>query len=820
MRRVEWFWQDLRYAFRSLRRARALTAAAVITLALGIGATTTIFSLFEAVLLRRLPVESPSQLYFVAHGLGDPLSTSSHYPWFERVKQDSDVFAGVTAYNVRDLKVSSGAGVERVTGQYVSGNYHAVIGAPFQLGRGFVDENDRQLTPIAVISDAYWSRQYGRSRDVIGSLLTVGGQQVTIVGVTAASFDGMQPGQSIDVTLPLSMRIAADPEFVTATDTWTSMPLVVRLRQDVDPARARTVLASTYRDFMSLPENQRYGRMATGELREGTLLPAAQGSDRLRRGYETALYVLAVMVSLVLVVACVNVANLLLTRAPSRAREVALRMSLGAGRGRIVRQLLTESVLLAVGGGLLGVLLAAWGTRFVSILLQMGMRPIVIDLQPHTGVLLFALGLSVLTGIAFGVAPAWKTSGVDLVRSLKAGIGWRSGWRRPGQQALVAAQIAICLVLVFGSALMARTLRNLQGVDGGFRKASVVLFEIDARDTSFPRERLDALCSDIIARIGARPDVVSGSCSTMSPVATNTEGRPIAVSGFSHPSREVPPAFANSIDAAYFDTFGIEVLRGRPLAVTDNATATRVAVISEGLARYYFGNDDPIGRTFRFGVNNARPPITIVGIARDARQQLRDAAPHMAYTPLAQRDEPASGLLAAIRTSGETAGTAAAVRDVVRGLSRDVAVTYVRTMDQQIRAALVSERLLASLSGWFALLALVLASVGLYGMISSIVSRRLRDIGIMLALGARRAHVVGQVLRYAAVVTGAGLVVGIPAALAASGTLSSFLYGLAPDDVVTLASSVLVLGATALIAGYLPARRAARVDPAITLRAE
>ena len=303
-------------------------------------------------------------------------------------------------------------------------------------------------------------------------------------------------------------------------------------------------------------------------------------------------------------------------------------------------------------------------------------------------------------------------------------------------------------------------------------------------------------------------------------MATNSEGRPIAVPGFSHPQREVPPAFANSIDSGYFETFGIDVVRGRPLTPADHSISSRVAVLSEGMTRYYFGDADPIGRTFRFGTNTARPPITIVGVARDARQQLRDRPPHMAYTPLAQRDEPASGLLAAIRTSGDTTGAVAAVRDVVRSLSRDVAVTYVRTMDQQIGAALVSERLLATLSGWFALLALVLACVGLYGVISSIVSRRQRDLGIMLALGARRAHVVGQVLRYAAVVTLAGLVIGIPGALATSGTLSSFLYGLEPDDVVTLALSVLVLGATALVAGYLPARRAARVDPGVTLRVE
>src|SRR5687768_7086964 len=378
MRTLERLWLDLRYALRSLRRTPTVTAAAIVTLALGIGAVTTVFSMFQAVLLRKLAVRAPEQLYFVAHRAGDNSSTSSNYPWYERVAQHTDVFAGVTAYNVRDLKVSSAQGVETVPGQYASGNYHSVIGAPFALGRGFTSENDRTFTPIAVISYDYWTRRFGRDPNVLGTTVTVGGHQVTIVGVTARGFNGMQPGGSLDITLPLSIRVQDDPEFVSRTDTWTSMPLIVRLRDGVELARAQSAIASTYRSHMSLPANVNFSQ-TRGQLREGVLQPAARGADRLRRAYETPLQVLLGMVGVVLLIACVNFANLLLTRAPARAREVAVRMSIGASRRRVAAELLTESTLLAVGGGALGILLAAWGTELVSKLFRTGLRPIVID---------------------------------------------------------------------------------------------------------------------------------------------------------------------------------------------------------------------------------------------------------------------------------------------------------------------------------------------------------------------------------------------------------------------------------------------------------
>jgi predicted permease len=812
--------QDLRDAVRSLQRSKTVTLAAIATLALGIGATTAIFSLVEAVLLRRLPVASPEHLYFIAHGTSGSLSTASHYPWFERVKQIEGPIEAVTAYNVREVRVSSpDGGVERVVAQYASGNYHRVVGAPFLFGRGFSSDDDRVLTPNAVISHNYWSRRFARSGDVLGKTLVVGGRPVTIVGVTAAGFDGMQPGRAIDVTLPLSILIHDDPEFLVRTDTWTSMPLVARLKRSADIVDARSVVAAAYQSYMALPPNQRYSRGSDGQLRAATLQDAARGSDQLRRRYTTPLRALVGMVAVVLLITCANVANLLLMRAPTRAREVAIRMALGASRRRVTLQLLIESVLLAACGGALGLLLAAWGTEFISWLFRTSLNPIVIDLQPDSRVLLFAIATSMLTGSVFGLAPAWRATGVDLALALKRGdAAWRVG-RRLGNQTLVGAQIAMCFVLVFVAGLFGRTLANLRNVETGFQKDSVVIFAVDALEASFDRARLAPLCASVIDRMLTRAEVRSGSCSTMSPIATNIEGRPVIVQGSGREPRSTPPILANSIDAGYFATLGIDVIRGRGISAQDTATSARVGVLSEGMARYFFGDADPIGRTFRFGSPEARP-ITIVGVARDVRQYLRDPAPFMAYTPVAQRDEPSRALVAAIRTVGPTAGVAAAVRDELRAVTRDLAVSYVRTMDEQFGASLVGERLLTTLASAFAILALGLACIGLYGVMSYDVTRRLRDIGIRLALGASESQILTQVLRHSVVLTIAGIGCGIAAAILVSQFLSSFLFGLAPRDPATLILTTLVLAATSLVAGYLPARRASRVDPCVRLRME
>ena len=813
--------QDVKYAARSLRRTRGFLAAAIATLALGIGANTAIFSLMNAVLFRTLPLHAPEELYFVAHGVGGrQISTISNYPWFERVRSHNEVFAGVTAYNIRDFKVSSDQGAQRVYGQYASGNYHAVIGAPLALGRGFTSQDDRAITdtPVAVISDSFWTQRFGRDPQVIGKTLLVGGHQVSIVGVTAPGFEGLAPGRPIEITLPLSMRIRDEPDFLTNLDSWTNMPLVVRLAPGVDPRQADAVIESAFREHVSQP-GIGFARTPAGQ-RTALLQSAINGQDRLRNDYRTPLTVLMGMVGAVLLVACANVANLLLVRGTGRAREVAVRMAVGATRRRLVRQFLTESVMMAVAGGTLGVALAAWGTRFVSTVLLANQNPIAIDVQPDGTVLLFAAGLSLVTGIAFGLMPAFRGTRVNLTPALKHGAAASSPRRSSRRHVLVAVQIAVSVVLVFSAALLVRTQQNVANVNGGFETQNVLVFSLDARDTTFPLDRMTALCTEALGRLRRQARTMSAACSTMTPVDTAIEGRVLGIPR-PPPGPGANQVFANTVTPEYFDTFGIGLVRGRFFSGGDTASSTRVAIINESVANAFFGDSDPVGQ--RIGFNSRPDPartLIVVGVVRDARHSLRDAPPKMVYQPLEQSLDPPEALTAAVRTTENPASLAPVVRQVVRTLSPDVAVMWVRTMRQQIAAATTSERLLAMLSSAFAVLALLLACIGVYGVISYDVASHTREIGIRLALGAERSEVLVGVLRPTMTIICIGLAVGLAGALMTSRLVEALLFGLTPRDPASLALTTVTLAAAALLAGYIPARRASRIDPTVALRAE
>jgi predicted permease len=814
--------QDVKYAARSLRRTPGFVAAAIATLALGIGANTAIFSLINAVMFRTLPLWAPEELYFVAHGVGDTqVMTVSNFPWFERVRAHDEVFAAVTAYNIRDFKVASEQGAQRVYGQYASGNYHAAIGAPLARGRGLTSEDDRAVNnaPIAVISDGFWARRFGRDPQVVGKTLLVGGQAVTIVGVTAPGFEGMAPGRAIDITLPLSMRIREEPDFLTELDSWTSMPLVVRLKPGVDRREAEAVIETAFRDHVSQP-GIGFARTPRG-MRSARLQPAARGQDRLRNDYEIPLTVLMGMVGAVLLLACVNVANLLVVRGTGRAREMAVRMAVGATRRRLVCQLLTESLMLSAVGGALGAVLAGWATRFVSMLFLENQNPIAIDVQLDGTVLLFAAGLSVLTGIAFGVIPAVQATLVNLTPALKHSTTGAIPVRKSsGRKALVAVQIAVSVVLVFGAALLVRTQRNLQNVDGGFATENVLLFSLDARDTTFPLERLTTLCTETLMSLSRQMQTRAAACSTMSPVDTAFEGRILGIPT-PPPGPGANQVLANTVTPEYFDTFGIRLVRGRLFTRQDSASSTRVAIISESVATSFFGASDPIGRAIGFG---SRPDpartLTVVGVVRDARHSLREAPPKMVYQPLDQSREPPEALTAAVRTTGNPSLLASFVRQEVRAQSPDVAVMWVRTMQQQIAAATTIERLLATLSTSFAVLAMLLACIGLYGVIAYDVASHTRDIGIRLALGAERSTVLAGVLLPTMKIVGIGLALGLIGALLTSRLVEALLFELTARDPVTLAATTVILAVAALLAGYLPARRASRIDPAVALRAE
>jgi macrolide transport system ATP-binding/permease protein len=828
--------QDTRYAIRSMAKTPGFTTAAVISIALGIGANTAIFTLMDALLLRPMPVREPHQLYFLGHDPGERFNMSANYPMYERYRDANlDVFSGVTAYMTysQEFRVGTPDGDETVDGQYASGNYHALLGVPFVLGRGFTSEPDRTDAPglIAVISDSYWARRFGRRPDVLGRTLTFRGRVVTIIGVTAPEFYSLEPGLRVDVTLPMSVRALDEPGYFDYHNGFNSLRIVGRVREGVSDTRALAAVDTVFHQFMSEPEQRWVYEGSSKNFQAAGLLPAARGSDDLRRQYARPLNVLMAMVGVVLLIACANVANLLLARAASRTREVAVRMGVGACRARLVRQFLTESLLLAFAGGALGLLLAFPATAAILSLFNAGPITVLLDVSPNRTVLAFTTLASIATGVAFGLVPALRATRVDLTPALKDnGAGFSSGRQWTTGKVLVASQLALCVIVIAAAGLLVRTLQNLKTLDAGFHKENILLFNVDTTASGFAAAQRPAFFAGLVERLRARPGVVSVSLSRRSPIDFSAEVRRIDVPGFQ--SKTIIGVSTNVVTPEYFSTFGIGIVRGRAFTAQDHATAPKVALVSEAMARVFYGEADPIGRSFLLGGGNQRAQWTIVGVVQDVRQErLRTGAPtRMVYTPLAQgargldeRSDTLSRLTVEIRMSGDAtalSALAASARDEARALHKAAVVSWVRTMDEQLDAALIRERVLATLSTAFGALALILSSVGLYGVMAYTVARRSREIGIKLALGAARSSVLLQVLRDTVMVSAAGIAIGIFGAVALAESVSAFLFGLAPRDPLTLAGSAAVLLATTLVAGYLPARKAAAVDPMQALRAE
>ncbi len=819
--------QDVRFALRQLVKAPGFTTAAVVSLALGIGASTAIFSITDAVMFRTLPVSNPEALVYLGHTGNGDTSVSANYPLLERYRA-ANIFAGVTLYEQRGFSVRTADGFENVDGQFVSGNYHAVIGVAIALGRGFSNEPDRPdgREPTAVISDAYWERKFGRSPDVIGQTLTIGGHIITIVGVTAPEFHGLNSGARIDVTLPLFVRAMDEPEFLEARDGWVSVSLVARTTPNAAFGQTQKAADAVFTRFWMEPENAWARGRNAATIRHAALQPAAKGSAALRDKYAKPLAVLMSLVGIVLFIACANVANLLLARGSARAKEIAVRLSIGAGRRRIVRQLITESFLLSACGGVLGLVVAAGSTHVVASLLASGQWPTLLDVTLNARVLAFTTAICVVTAVAFGLTPALSATAVHLSSTLKdGGTATARRTRIGGGKTLVAAQVALCVVMIATAGLLVRTLHNLRTLEAGFGRTSLLLFNVDTYQSKLSHARRIAVYSQILEALRAIPGVVSAAYGERSPVDFSEQRRKLEIPGSVLPAG-VAGVSSNVVTPGYFSSFGIRLLRGRYLSTQDRVGTPNVAVVSETMARSYFRGADAIGRTIALGGNKL--PMTIVGIVSDVRHEhLREAPPPMVYTPLAQPTEAFDGgmgypgrLTAVIQTSVDPAGIVALARRAVSSVSKDVPITYTRTMEQQLDAALVRERMLASLAGGFAFLALLLAFVGLYGVMSYNVMRRAREICIRVAFGATSAVVLGGVLREALVVCVWGIVIGLAGTLIATQFVSSFLFGLSPRDPGTLGAVAAMLIAIALLAGYLPARRAAATDPMSLLKGE
>ncbi len=817
---IETFLQDIRYGLRLLRRSPAFTAAAVVTLALGIGANTTIFTIIDAVMLKMLPVKNPSELVQLSRSYQDERSNFS-YPWYEELRDRSHTSAGVFAVsNNSPSKVRIGQETENIDCQYVTGNYFAVLGVSAAIGRVIKPEDDKlsgpAAEPVAVLSYGFWKRRFGSDPTAIGRTIYIEKVPFTIVGVTPPEFFGVETGRAPSITIPMATERRIRPESWLPKPDYHWLSVMARLKPGITREQAQADLRVIFQRLAATEashiDDAHQRRVALDQKLE--LTSAGPGLDTLRLKFSDPLHILMAVVGLVLLIACANIANLLLARAAARRREIAVRLALGAGRSRLLRQFLTESLLLSNGGGALGLLLAWWGSNALVVFLSNGQDRILPALTPDARVLAFTATVSLLTGVFFGLAAAFRATRVDAGPTLKETRAM-SASNRLGK-ILVIAQVGLSLVLLIGATLVARSLRNLETMSPGFDRNNVLIVSLDAESAGYKGVRLNSYYQELLSRLARIPGVRSASGALITPISGGAISNVVQVEGYTPRPDEDKEVYMNRVAPKYFETLGTPLLAGRDFTLQDGKGAPKVAIINQTMARYYFRNANPIGRHVTMGPDTAE----IVGVAGDAKYlSLRETAPRTLYQPCFQDDLP-WGPAVFIRTSLPAGAIAAPLGSVVRTLDRNVPVNDIRTLSQQVEQSLIRERMIAMLSSFFGLLALLLASIGLYGVMSYSVVRRTNEIGIRAALGATRRDMVWMVLRETMLLVAIGIAIGLPVAIASARLIRDQLFGLEPTDPLTLYGATLAIVAVAALAGYLPARRAARVDPMVALRYE
>jgi predicted permease len=821
--------RDLRFSWRLLRRSPAFTAVALLSLALGIGANTAIFSLIDALLVRSLPVKRPPEL--LLFGEGQDSGASNSFPggnpeWFSQpfyrlARANNRVFTDLAAIESMrgdgHARLADGT-MEPLAIRLVSGNYFSVLGVGAAAGRVLTPQDDQApgVHPVAVMSHAFWKRHFARAPAAIGSTFTLNGTVFTIVGVAAPEFFGTNVGESTDFWIPLAMQAQVQPWLRNPLDPQEqTLWLIGRRKPGIITEAAQANINVLFQQWLHelagpVPAPAIVQAMRTARI---DLTDASRGLSALRWRFSRPLEILFVLVGLVLLVACANLANLLLARAAGRRREMAIRLALGAERRRLIAQLLSESVLLALLGGALGVLFAWWGGR---VLLAMVAGSASLDVGPNGRLLLFTSAVSLATGILFGIAPALRATRVDAGPSLKSGKGAQcvEPRNRLGQL-LVATEVALVMVLVIGAGLFLRTLRNLQQEDAGFDRHRVVLVRFDTGSAEFRAPAVLGFSQRIEARVRALPGVEAASFAMM----TFHEGRwsaSVWPEGIERTETNGRTADGNRVGKQYFETLGMPLLMGRTFGPRDTPQSQPVAVVNETLAHTVFPDTSPLGRRLWLAGESV---VEIVGVVRDARQRsLREKPGPAFYLFNEQAIDGFDDLI--VRVAGGPDALMSQIRAAIRADAPNLAITEVGTLDAWVDRTLIQEKLLARLSGFFGALALLLASIGLYGVVAYSVSRRTGEIGIRMALGAEPGHVLRMVMRDSLVAVVLGLTAGIPMALASSRLVASRLYGLRADDPWTSAGAAAVLLSVALIAAFLPARRAARLDPLSALREE
>ncbi len=836
-----WLWwdhfvQDLRFSLRTLRKNPGFTAIAVLTLALGIGANTAIFSLLNAVLLRPLPVEKPAELVLLGRGRAggstdDFAETELYsYPFYRQVLQKNQVFSDTSAMLSLLLGMHGLVGgrteLDLLHVQLVSGTYFRMLGVKPSLGRSLTEAEDDPAGahPVAMVSYSWWDQRFARDPAIIGKTVTLGSTVYTIVGVTPPGFFGTAVGQSPDVWIPLSMEKQISPGWNGLDNkSFQSLYILGRLKPGVTTEQARAQVNVLAHQVWRDDAGATLTKQQEDDLRHAQIVLTSieHGLPHIRYGAETPLEILMAVVGLVLLIVCANLANLLLARATTREREIAVRMSLGAGRGRLVRQMLTESLVLTLAGATLGMLFAGWAGHVLVAMVPHGDEPLPLNVAPDARVLGFTLLVSLATALLCGLAPALRASRVAFGSSLKEARGSVASTSRTRlAKALIVSQVALSLVLLVGAGLFLRTLVNLANVDTGFNKENVLLFGIDAPAVGYKEDqRVVSLYQQIEQRVSALPGVRADSISFF----TFDQGEwtdPVSVVGRAPTREDDMSATYNVVGPGYFATMGIPLLLGRAFGRQDTGASPKVAVINETFARWYLPGGSPIGKHFGIGGDPKHSnDIEVVGVVKDAKYQNLGERPFpAAYIPYTQRVQYLNDF--EVRYSGNPEVTIAEVRQAVSQIDHSLPLAYTGTMVEQVGRSLAGQSLIARLSSFFGLLAAFLACIGIYGLAAYAVTRRTNEIGIRMALGAESSRVLWMVMRESLTLAALGVAIGIPVSLAAARLIESVLYGLKTTDSATIAFAALVMIAVAALAAYLPARRASKVDPMVALRYE
>jgi predicted permease len=828
--------QDLRYGIRQLRQSPGFTLVAVASLALGIGANTAIFELVDAIRLKMLPVDKPQQLVQIdfeknsaRSGWFSTRSARLTYAQWEQIQSQQQAFSGVVAWSAARFNLTSGGEARYAEGLYVSGEFFRHLGVHAAMGRTFTAEDDSATcsSPGAVISHAFWQREFVGTRDVLGRTVSLDGYSVPVIGVTPASFFGVEVGSRYDVAIPLcaDRLIAEDKKGrIPVRHAWW-LSMIGRLKPGWTPERATAhlhalspgIMRATLPPIYKAEQVKRYLANKLGATEGGT------GVSGLREEYERPLWLLMAITGLVLLIACANLANLLLARASVREREIAVRLAIGASRWRLVRQLLAESLLLAVTGTVLGAVLAQALSRGLLAFISSANNPLFVGMGMDWRILGFAAALAILTCLLFGLAPALRATHLSPASVMRAGgRGMTSGRERFSlRRTLVATQVALSLVLLVGALLFVRSLRNLLTTEAGFRAEGVLTVNLDFARAQYPKERRMGVYRELHDQLAAIPGVVSAAQVWFTPVSgsgwnndVGPDNTTAAASG--------KLSFCDRVGQGYFRTMGTSLVAGREFDDRDTVSAPKVAIVNEMFARKFMGGGNPVGRTFHLEAEAGKPEplFQIVGLVRNTKYyELREDFLPIAFFPITQDDDPGPGATFVLRVIGSPGGLTSAVKTTLAKFSPAIGVQF-QSFSERVEESLLRERLMATLSGGFGLLAGLLATLGLYGVIAYMVARRRNEIGVRIALGADRRQVIRLVLREALLLLAFGLTAGVIIALWAGRAASTLLFGLQPYDPVSMLAAVALLAAIALAASYGPARRAAALEPMVALRDE